>query len=105
MGVKGSSAVVPHDSNGCRNGCDGAHESCKPPAISRQIAVGPRVRRAIRAIPLSSEVGNWSTPSGISRNFGQINQKLLIIGLPVQPPACEVRFTDCEAHVDPAYRK
>jgi hypothetical protein len=41
MGVKGSSAVVPHDSNGCRNGSDGAHESCKPPAISRQIAVGP----------------------------------------------------------------
>jgi hypothetical protein len=67
----GSSAVVPHDSNGCRNGCDGAHESCKPLAINRKIAVGPRLRRAIREIPLSSEVGNWSTPSCISRNFAK----------------------------------
>lgn len=39
-GVIGSSVAVPQDSNGCRNGCDGAHESCKPPVINRQTAVG-----------------------------------------------------------------
>jgi len=108
MGRMGSSPVVPFDSNGCPSVCDGVEESCKPPNIRTQITAGQRQRRAIGAIPFSSDVGNRDRNllSGIFIELGQSNHIQLSIGPAVLPPTYGVGLQIVKlTRMRPSHRK
>ena len=106
MGRIGSSPVAPFDSNGCPSVCDGVEESCKPPNIRTQITAGQRQRRAIGAIPFSSDVGNWDR-NLLSGIFIELWSKQSYSTQHwSRCPTADIWgwFADCEAHADAAPR-